>query len=341
MHARDPDFRPQNMNKRRITSKEIAKLAGVSSATISRAFSADARINPATRERVLSIARQHDYQPNAIARSLNNRRSGLVALVVNAIGNQCEAEEMQQLVHQLQARALLPIILCCDGHTDQLQLMRLASTYQVDHAVILSDRVSLQDAVKIFRTTRPIIVSSEPVDGAGISCIRIDGGPAAAEIVDKVVGDGRRRFGYISGRKTSWIDKQRKGWFATALAKHGLGFDAEEQGDYSYESGFKEAVLLLRRSKLDALVCGNDVMAIGARDAARHVLGRDVPGDLALIGQDGIAMAAWECHDLTTLAMDHVAFVDAIVGLIESDDAIPVTARTIVMNCSVRWGSTA
>jgi DNA-binding LacI/PurR family transcriptional regulator len=261
--------------------------------------------------------------------------------VLNAIGNQCEAEEMQELVHRLQARALLPIILCCDGHADQLQLMRLASTYQVDHAVILSDMISLQDAVKIFRTTHPIIVSFEPLDDGNISCIRIDGSRAAEDIVDKAVSDGRRHFGYLSGRKTSWIDKQRRGWFATALADRGLGFEAEGRGDYSYDSGFKEAVLLLRRSKLDALVCGNDVMAIGARDAARHVLGRDVPRDLAVIGQDGIAMAAWECHDLTTLAMDHVAFVDAIVQLIERDDASLATARTIVINCTVRWGATA
>jgi hypothetical protein len=52
-------------------------------------------------------------------------------------------------------------------------------------------------------------------------------------------------------------------------------------------------------------------------------------------------MAAWECHDLTTLAMDHVAFVDAIVQLIERDDASLATARTIVINCTARWGATA
>ena len=328
------------MSNRRITSKELAKLAGVSSATISRAFAPDARINKTTRERVLSIAREHDYQPNAIARSLNNQRSRLVALVVNAIGNQCEAEELQELVHRLQARALLPIILCCGDYEDRVQLMRLASTYQVDHAVVLSDMVSLEDAVKIFRTARPIIVSFEPIDDASVSCIRIDGSEAAGQIVDKIVGDGRRHFGYLRGKNSSWIDKQRKGWFGDALAKHGLAFEAEGHGDYSYDSGFKEAVLLLRRSKLDALVCGNDVMAIGASDAARRVLGRSVPEDLAIVGQDGIAMAAWECHDLTTLSLDHIAYIEAIVQLIEKDETDPGVARTILLNCSVRWGST-
>ncbi|MBV8898625.1 MAG: LacI family DNA-binding transcriptional regulator, partial [Verrucomicrobia bacterium] len=68
--------------KKRITSKELARLAGVSSATVSRAFSADKRISEQTRARVLAMAHQYGYQPNAIARTLNNRRSRLVAVVV-------------------------------------------------------------------------------------------------------------------------------------------------------------------------------------------------------------------------------------------------------------------
>ena len=101
-----------NYEKRRITSKELARLLGVSSATISRAFSTNARISEQTRGRVLAMAQQYGYQPNAIARTLNNRRSRLVAVAVNAIGNPCEAEQLELLVHRLQARALIPITLC-------------------------------------------------------------------------------------------------------------------------------------------------------------------------------------------------------------------------------------
>jgi DNA-binding LacI/PurR family transcriptional regulator len=326
--------------KKRITSKELARLAGVSSATISRAFSTDGRINEQTRVRVLAMAQQYGYQPNAIARTLNNRRSRLVAVVVNAIGNPCEAEELQELVHQLQTRALVPIILCCDDSADRLQLMRLASSYQVDHAVIISDLVSLKDAVQIFRTTWPIIISAEPIEDTRVSCVRVDGVEATSQIIDKLVGDGRRHFAYLCGRNSSWIDKQRRDWFSRALARHGLGFEAEGHGNYSYDSGFKEASLLLRRSKVDALVCGNDVMAIGARDAAVHLLDRRVPGDLAIVGQDGIAMAGWECHDLTTLAIDHAAFISAIVQLIERHETGFGAASTIVIKCRARWGST-
>ena len=327
--------------KERITSKELAKLIGVSSATISRAFSANGRINEQTRVRVLAMAQQYGYQPNAIARTLNNRRSHLVAVVVNAVANQCEAQQLEILVHRLQARTLVPIILCCGDTTDRLQLMRLASTYQVDYAVIFSDLVSLKDAVQIFRTTRPIIVSEEPIEDARASSVRFDGAEAAAEIIDKLVRDGRGHFAYLCGRNSSWIDKQRRDWFSDGLTRHGLAFEAEGHGDYSYDSGFKEASLLLRRSKVDALVCGNDVMAIGARDAAVRLLGRQVPGDLAIVGQDGIAMAGWECHDLTTLALDQAAFIDAVVELIERQETGNETVSTAVIKGRARWGSTA
>jgi len=327
--------------KDRITSKELAKLVGVSSATISRAFSTDARISEKTRARVLAMAQQYGYQPNAIARTLNNRQSHLVAVVVNAIVNQCEAQQLEMLVHQLQARSLVPIILCCGDTTERLQLMRLASTYQVDHAVIFSDLVPLKDAVQIFRTARLIIVSDEPIEDSRVSCVRFDGAEAASQIIGKVVNDGHKHFAYLCGRNSSWIDKQRRDWFSTALGQHGLTFEAEAHGDYSYDSGFKETSLLLRRTKVDALVCGNDVMAIGARDAAVRLLGRKVPENLAIVGQDGIAMAAWECHDLTTLALDQAAFIAAIVELIERQDTENDPASTTVMKCYARWGSTA
>jgi DNA-binding LacI/PurR family transcriptional regulator len=245
------------------------------------------------------------------------------------------------LVHKLQARSLVPIILCCGDTTERLQLMRLASTYQVDHAIIFSDLVPLKDAMQIFRTARLIIVSDEPIEDARVSCIRFDGAEGAAQIVDKILSDGRKHFAYLCGRNSSWIDKQRRDWFSAALDRHGLTFEAEAHGDYSYDSGFKEASLLLRRTKIDGLICGNDVMAIGALDAAMRLLGRQVPGDLAIVGQDGIAMAAWECHDLTTLALDQAAFIDAIVDLIERQETDNMVTSTTVMECTPRWGSTA
>jgi DNA-binding LacI/PurR family transcriptional regulator len=84
------------------------------------------------------------------------------------------------------------------------------------------------------------------------------------------------------------------------------------------------------------LVCGNDVMAIGARDTAVRLLGRNVPLDLAMVGQDGIAMAVWECHDSNTLALDQAAFIDTIVDVFERQETDISVAATTVMPCTTR-----
>ena len=81
-------------------------------------------------------------------------------------------------------------------------------------------------------------------------------------------------------------------------------------------------------------------MAIGARDAATRMLKLQVPRDLSIVGQDGIAMSRWGCHDLTTVATDQVALVDAVIQLMEKHGTDNGAAATIVLKCTARWGST-
>lgn len=325
------------MRRKSLTAVQLAKLAGVSSATISRAFSADARIRSQTRARVLALAEEHGFRPNAMARSLNTSRSRLVALVVNTVVNPAEAEGLDRLVHRLQEKELMPLLLCCADHRDRNQLMRIASTYQVDHVVLYSDMVSIDDAISIFRSAVPVIASSEPVGDRAVSEVRLDSSAASAEVVNHLVAQGRRRFAYLSGRPSSHVDKQRMTQFDTALAGRGLAFESVAHGDYTYESGYKEAVLLLRRSRPDVVICANDVMAIGVKDAVA-VLGVTVPGELAIVGHDGVSLASWDSHAITTIMPDCFAVCDAVIEIIErDDDAGPVRA---VLPCRVRWSAT-
>ena len=328
------------MSQKRITSIELAKLAGVSTATISRAFSANSSISPGTRNRILRIARENSYQPNAIARSLNKSETGMVAIVVNTIGNPSEAHILDNLVPMLQEIGKIPLLVSCGNSEGRHQLVEFASTYQVDHAIIFSDLIAAKTAYEIFHRISPIIATSEPVTDPKMKSIHLDGSDGAREIVDALVAKGRQNFAYIHGRTTSWIDRQRQDWFEQALAGHGLEFVAEGSGDYTYESGYKETVMLLRRNKVDALICSNDVMAIGAIDAARNVLGRDVPNDLAVVGQDGVPLASWECHQLTTLACDQAKVSKQVIAMINGKAPPPPKPNTYDKFASVAWGST-
>jgi len=88
--------------------------------------------------------------------------------------------------------------------------------------------------------------------------------------------------------------------------------------------------MLLRRRRVDAVICGNDVMAIGVRDAAERLLGLNVPKNLAIVGHDGISMGTWESHSITTVAFDRVAYFDAIVDFIEREDEAHGSNETVM-----------
>lgn len=322
------------MRRKGLTSIELAKLAGVSSATISRAFSPGSRIKPETRERIRALADEHGFRPNAMARSLNSSKSRLVALVVNTVANPAEGEGLDRLIHRLQARERMPLLLCCADHEDRSQLMRLASTYQVDHVVLCSDMVSIEDAEHIFRSATLIVGSGEPLLGRSVFDVRMDSAAASDEVVQHLIDQGRKHFAYLSGRASSHVDKQRMKWFADALAVRGLSFEAVGHGDYSYESGYKEAVMLLR-TRPNVIVAANDLMSAGVMDAAK-VLGLAVPDDLAVVGHDGVAFASWDSHSITSIMPPHDVVSDALIELIERPPSAP--PEQLVVSCVVRWG---
>jgi DNA-binding LacI/PurR family transcriptional regulator len=180
-----------------------------------------------------------------------------------------------------------------------------------------------------------VIASSEPLEGRAVSDVRLNSSAASAEVIDRLAKLGKHRFSYLSGRASSYVDKQRMAWFAAALAEHGLAFEQVVHGDYSYESGFKETVLLLRRASPDVLICANDLMAIGAQDAAA-LLGIAVPEGLSIVGHDGVALASWDCHSLTTIMPPPNAVSDALAEIIEATPSAAPIQR--VVDCQVRWG---
>ena len=331
------------MTNKRITSVQLAKLAGVSHATVSRTFNAQDKVREETRDKILRLAREHGYSPNAIAASLNRSRTQLAAIVVNAIGNLCESEQLDLLIDELQRFGLMPLLMICDRHGDIDTLMRLASSYRVDYVVVFSDLLSPDDATNIFAAAKTILVTALRERVTDMPTVLIDAEAATSEAVDHLVETGRRNFCYISGRKSSWIDRQRFQAFSAALAKHDLRFVVEGHGDFDYDSGFKEASILLSQyPSLDAVIAANDAMAIGIRDAAVTLHQRKVPDDLAVIGHDGVRAAFWACNNLSTIALDHQKYAHAIVTKIQQiEENAPSANEPTILHCTFRRGGTS
>jgi len=304
---------------KRATSYDVARLAGVSQSAVSRAFTPGAYISPPLRKQVLAAARQLGYQPNAIARGLTTSRSRVVALFMPNIGNPIYPSILQTFSHRL--RNLGRQILLLPQVENANEALACMLQYQIDGLIITAaSPLALSKAIarKCLAARIPVVLFNRYFSDlrvASVNCDNARGGALAAEILH---GAGHRRFAFIGGPEETSTHVDRCAGFVTRLRE--LGAPAPpliETGPYTYDGGHAAGMrLCARRDRPDAIFCANDVLAIGALDAARIGHGLGVPRDLSIIGFDGAPMAAWAGNDLTTVALRIEAMVESTVELL-------------------------
>ncbi|WP_168220474.1 substrate-binding domain-containing protein [Azospirillum thermophilum] len=137
-------------------------------------------------------------------------------------------------------------------------------------------------------------------------------------VADALVAAGHRRIAYLAGRPTAFSEQERSAAFRDRLEELGVPLAAMGQGDYRYDSGYREALRLLGSgTRPDALFCGNDAMAFGALDAARTALRLRVPDDVSIVGFDDTPMAAWPSFDLATVRNPVEEIVGTLMDMLE------------------------
>lgn len=303
---------------KRATSYDVARLAAVSQSAVSRAFTPDAYISPAMRKKVLAAARQLGYQPNAIARGLTTSRSRVVALFMPNIGNPIYPFVLQTFSHRLRGHGrqilLLPLV------EDAKEALACMLQYQIDGLVITAaSPLALSKALarKCLAAGIPVVLFNRyfaDLKVASVNCDNARGGALAAEVLH---GAGHRRFAFIGGPEETSTHVDRCRGFAERLRALGAAAPLIETGPYTYDGGHAAGMRLFGRpDRPDAIFCANDVLAIGALDAARVGHGLQVPRDVSIIGFDGAPMAAWAGNDLTTIALRLEAMVESTVDLL-------------------------
>lgn len=319
------------MSRKRITSIDVARLAGVSQPTVSRAFTPNAAISDELRRRVYEAAERLGYQPNAIARSLITSQSHLVAVVIGDLGSPYEPYLLNTLSDALRATGRHPLLVKMDPHRPvRPQVMDILG-YQVDGVIVIAGSVTTEIAEACLKLKTPLVVSGR-TDLPDTDAVASANAEGAEMVAGALAAAGHRRIAYISGRPTTPSDIERREGFQRALARLGLPPAAVVPGDYSHESGRRAAVELIRSTDPpDVLFCGNDAMAFGALDAVRLDLGLTVPGDVSIIGFDDVPAAAWPSFDLTTVRQpmpDIVAnAIELLERRIETPDAPPEARR--------------
>jgi DNA-binding LacI/PurR family transcriptional regulator len=287
---------------RKVTSSEVARVAGVSQSTVSRAFNRQDVVSQETLARIQAVASELGYRPNELARSLISRKSNMVGIVMGDMLNPFYPAVLNAFTNELQRLGRRVLLFSVPPGHDVDEVLPQLMQYQVAGVVVTSATLSSRMAEAVGRGGTPVVLFNRTVYGGAVNSVCCANEAAGRLVASTLVKAGHRRFGLIGGLASTSTHSERRRAFARELRRHGIAELSEESGGNTYEGGFRAArQLLSRRDRPDALFCISDIMALGALDAARRDLGLSVPADVSIIGFDDIAAAAWPSYDLTTV----------------------------------------
>jgi LacI family transcriptional regulator len=285
--------------------KDVARLAGYDPSTVSRVLS-DAAYGPLrsqTKERILWAAKELNYRPNSVARSLRTKRTGAIALLVPELDNPGFSEVTHGVSEAAQAAGYLVMIGEVNAMAPNLH-ERLVLEGRVDG--ILAAYANLDDPPRTGVDGAPFVALNRQVEWA-TSGVTVDDQGAARMAVDHFVSLGHRRIGHITGSLRTDTGTRRERGFLLGLTGNGLTLDDRwlVQGDYTEDGGYRAALQIACLAPTDrptALLVGNLVTALGMLRAFRE---RDVriPDDISVIVFDEHPIAAYLAPALTTIKM--------------------------------------
>ena len=292
--------------------KEVARLAGVSTATVSRTINGSDKVTPETAERVKRAIEQLKFYPNTNARALGSGKSSLYGLIISDITNPFFPELVKSFedVAVQYGQEVLIANTNYDKHRMEHCVVRMVQR-KVDGVAIMTSEME-EHLIDELRGRRiPLVFLDMGQVELGISNIAVDYPAGVYAAVELLRGLGHAKIGFISGPMELTSAKIRRKAFVTSMKRQGLTVDKDfmEEGDHRMEGGRAAMLRLLDKKKRPtAVLTSNDLTAIGAMGAIAE-RGLDVPGDISVIGFDDIGLSAYTKPALTTVRLprDEVA----------------------------------
>ncbi|PWW01926.1 LacI family transcriptional regulator [Hoeflea marina] len=308
--------------RRSASSADVAALAGVSRATVSRCFTDGTSVKGDTRQRVLAAARTLGYEPNLLARMLNKQESNIVAVLTSDFANPFQPALMEALTSGMRAEQLTPLLLKGTSPMESAdELIQLALSYRVAAIVVTVLNASQRMIERCFEAHVPLIFLNRVAEDTPATSVCLNSRSGARRVAEIFVESGTTRIGMISGNTGSWTNSMRRGGFRERLDELGHDLLGHIQGDFSYQSGHKAALQLMADfPRLDAIYACNDAMAFGAMDAIRFVRGARVPDDISVVGFDDVPVAAWGAYRLTTIHQPVAQMVEQTIQILKRPD---------------------
>jgi len=286
------------------TIKDVAKLAGVHSSTVSRVINDDPRISEKTKEKVILIINKLGYTPNAIARGLKTKRTHTLGILIPDITNPFFAE-IARGVEDAANKNNFNVILCntddkLEKERTYLQILR---EKRVDGLILGTAHIKDKSILELERKKFPYILISRNIEGLNKNCIIIDdveGGMTATEYLIKL---GHRRIAHITGPLKTRSALNRLKGYKLAFKKHEIEYRDElvGEGDFKIKGGYQVMKKFLKLAEPPtAVFAANDLLALGAMQAIQKK-NFHIPEDFSVIGFNDIELASFVYPALTTI----------------------------------------
>ena len=320
------------MSSQKITSMEVAKLAGVSQSAVSRVFTPGASSSKKTNELVRKAAAELGYRPNVLARSLITGKSRMIGLVVAYLDNYFYPEALELLSSALQKKGYhVLIFMSGNKEGDIADAVDEILDYQVDGIIAASVSMSSDLAKRCTSAGVPVVLFNRTQDDDRLSAVTSDNFQGGQKVARFLLAGGHKRIGYIAGWEGASTQRDREKGFTEELVRNGQELYAREVGNFNSDEARQAARTMFSKQNFpDAVFVANDAMAIAVIDVIRFELGLQVPEQVSVVGYDDVPISSWPAYDLTTVRQPANRMVAETVSiLIESIENKTTTARRI------------
>lgn len=286
----------------KVTIKEVALRAGVSIATVSRAFNDSSVVDERTKERVKKAAHELHYVPSALGRNLSTRKTNAIGLLLPDLFGEFFSEVIRGSDETAQQFHYHLIVSSSHSSKDEIDAALKAMRGRVDGLIVMSPHVDAQILYANLPHHLPVVLMNCKVDGDSYDSVTIDNYGGAYRIARHILDHGHKRVAILKGTENNIDALERLRGYRAAVADARYRCEIVElAGDFSEASGYDAVKTLLRgTSRPTAILASNDAMAIGALSALRDA-GIAIPDEIALAGFDDIPIASYLTPSLTTV----------------------------------------
>ncbi|RWZ52355.1 LacI family transcriptional regulator [Halobacillus fulvus] len=314
------------------TIKDIAKLAGVSVTTVSRALNGYSDVNAKTRQKIEQIAKEIEYSPNALARSLVMKQTRTIGLLVSGLSREGAKDNIVFDV-------LTGINEYCGAQDYDLVLFNTTSSKQkektyaqlcrerrVEGVIVQGIKKDDPYLIEIFESNIPCVLIDVPVENETTGYITTDNVDGSMKAVRYLAELGHTNIAMINGHDQAFVSKERRKGFELGMLEQGLPIRNDWIVNGEYAELKAEQVgqeLLSEYPEISAVFCASDLMALGVMRAAKQ-MGKKVPEELSIIGYDDITLASYVTPALTTIAQDTFrmgyAAAELLIGILKQTE---------------------